>query len=999
MIKRIFTSVSVALFLFFSQSALANTGQFFEVIASGTPGLFNIVLCLDATAPTTCQSHTVLAQNLSIRTLVPNHLYPAAGLKVLTTGFSPSGSCQLNNSGFCVFSVSSDSSVSIVLTNSSVTLSSTPSSNTRIGLAYSQTNIASGGAEPYGYSVSAGSLPTGTSLNTSTGTVSGTPTTAGSFSYIILTTDTGGATATALTSGTITATVGGTVSGLSGSGLVLQNNGGDNLSVTTNGGFTFNTPLTSGSTYNVTVLTDPSSPSQTCVVSNGASTVTTSNITNVVVTCTTNAYTVGGTVSGLNGSGLVLQNNAGDNLSVTTNGGFTFNTPLTSGSTYNVTVLTDPSSLSQTCVVSNGASTVTTSNITNVVVTCTTNAYTVGGNVSGLTGSGLVLQNNATDNLSVSENGAFTFATSITSGQVYSVTIQTQPTRQECSVTNGSGTMGAAPVTNVTITCVNTGPWGNPVRIDTNGSTHAISCSSASVCMVVDNAGYATQYTDGSWASPTLIDPGNLLVSVSCPLSSFCMAVDLTNPGGLGGALIYNAPSWGARIPVITTESTGRFSSVSCPTSTFCMAVDDQGHFYKYDGSTWVLFQSVSSSYILTSVSCPNDSFCMAVDGSGQAYIYNGSIWTALGTVDPHFHLTSVSCLNSGFCMAVDQEGYALTYFAGTWHTPVNIDASHALTSVSCPNALFCMAVDDQGNVFKYTGTTWGAPESIDTRPLTSISCPNVTFCMAIDNEGYAINYVNPILSTIYIGTSAGNVDISNNNGLTWTQTAAQPAVRAAVTGISLNVAGTLYAGSVSSTDTVATTTNNGDFWITTSSLSGGILSLFIATDGTLYSSAGAQVLVSTNNGSSWNPTPAAPDGSTVYSVFVSQSGRLYAGTENGNVAVSNNSGNTWTTTTQPDPGAGARISSVFVTSNGTLYAGSSDGNLKISMDAGASWTSTTQSDSCNISGLSVTSSGVIYEGTSCGSVEISIDGGNTWTATTGIPGADAVFSLFVHQP
>ena len=38
----------------------------------------------------------------------------------------------------------------------------------------------------------------------------------------------------------------------------------------------------------------------------------TTDITEVEVNCTTNAYAVGGTVSGLSGSGLVLQNNGGD---------------------------------------------------------------------------------------------------------------------------------------------------------------------------------------------------------------------------------------------------------------------------------------------------------------------------------------------------------------------------------------------------------------------------------------------------------------------------------------------------------------------------------------------------------------------------------------------------------------------------------------------------------------------------------------------------------------
>src|SRR4029077_4321732 len=63
-----------------------------------------------------------------------------------------------------------------------------------------------------------------------------------------------------------TVTIGGAVTGLAGTGLVLQNNGGDNLSVTATGNFTFKTAVNVGSAYAVTVLTQPSSPSQSCVV-------------------------------------------------------------------------------------------------------------------------------------------------------------------------------------------------------------------------------------------------------------------------------------------------------------------------------------------------------------------------------------------------------------------------------------------------------------------------------------------------------------------------------------------------------------------------------------------------------------------------------------------------------------------------------------------------------------------------------------------------------------
>ncbi|MEO5846105.1 MAG: putative Ig domain-containing protein [Caldimonas sp.] len=88
---------------------------------------------------------------------------------------------------------------------SAVSLTSSSSASTQVGVAYSQTNVASGGTSPYAYAVSAGALPAGVSLNAATGLVSGTPTTAGAFSYTIRVTDAVGSIATQATTGTIAA--------------------------------------------------------------------------------------------------------------------------------------------------------------------------------------------------------------------------------------------------------------------------------------------------------------------------------------------------------------------------------------------------------------------------------------------------------------------------------------------------------------------------------------------------------------------------------------------------------------------------------------------------------------------------------------------------------------------------------------------------------------------------------------------------------------------------
>ena len=166
-------------------------------------------------------------------------------------------------------------------------------------------------------------------------------------------------------------TIGGTVHGLAGSGLVLQENGGGDLAVATNGPFKFGTAVVSGHNYAVTIAAQPSNPSQACIVSSSAGVVTNGPVTDVSVNCT-NTYAVGGTVTGLDGSGLVLADNGSDQLPVPAKGLFTFSTKVPRGSAYHVTVASQPTNPIQNCIVQNGSrdGTVTDGDVTSLSVVC-----------------------------------------------------------------------------------------------------------------------------------------------------------------------------------------------------------------------------------------------------------------------------------------------------------------------------------------------------------------------------------------------------------------------------------------------------------------------------------------------------------------------------------------------------------------------------------------------------------------------------------------------------
>ncbi len=255
--------------------------------------------------------------------------------------------------------------------------------------------------------------------------------------------------------------VAGSITGLAtGNQVVLQNNTSDDLIVNDNGSFKFNTGFINGATYSVSVLTQPSTPNQNCTISNGSGTIAGSDISNVSINCITISYSISVNVSGLaNNNQLVLQNNSGDDLTADSNSQFTFSTTLLDESTYDVTVLSQPTSPNQNCAISNGSSSLIGMNADNINVVCTTIQYTIAGNVSGLaSGNSLVLQNNSTNDLNISADGSFVFSMALDDESAYNISVLTQPTdpNQSCTVANQNGILAGANISDVTVVCTTT---------------------------------------------------------------------------------------------------------------------------------------------------------------------------------------------------------------------------------------------------------------------------------------------------------------------------------------------------------------------------------------------------------------------------------------------------------------------------------------------------------------------------------------------------------------
>jgi 6-phosphogluconolactonase (cycloisomerase 2 family) len=302
-----------------------------------------------------------------------------------------------------------------------------------------------------------------------------------------------------------TYSVGGTVTGLAGSGLVLTSDFGGDLAVSASGSFMFNIQLLNGSTFNVGVKTQPaSSPPQFCQTANGTGTVAAANVTSVSVTCA-NGFTVGGTVSGLVGSGLVLaicrprgggsgygaQYFCSSPLQVSANGAFTLGgvfPAMYSGPKF-VRITQQPSSPTQPCVVGNSQILIQSANDTNVTVACSEFSYVT----------------NAADNtLSAYEVDATTGAlvtlgTPVATGRSPGAVVGTTD-RQFAFVGNGgSNDVSAFAVNDVTgaLTAVPGSPFSsgtNPRALTLYGNTHFLYVANAGSDTV---SAFAVDYSTG----------------------------------------------------------------------------------------------------------------------------------------------------------------------------------------------------------------------------------------------------------------------------------------------------------------------------------------------------------------------------------------------------------------------------------------------------------------------------------------------------------------------
>lgn len=144
--------------------------------------------------------------------------------------------------------------------------------------------------------------------------------------------------------------IGGTVTGLQAGNSLIIKNGNSSQQISSNGLYVFDEAVIDARDYQVSVEQQPTSPSQTCVISNPSGTIAGEDVTNIDINCTTNSFQVQVKVTGLVPTNqLTLQNNSGDDLQINGNGLWTFSQSLLDLSHYQVSLLSAPVAPAQSC--------------------------------------------------------------------------------------------------------------------------------------------------------------------------------------------------------------------------------------------------------------------------------------------------------------------------------------------------------------------------------------------------------------------------------------------------------------------------------------------------------------------------------------------------------------------------------------------------------------------------------------------------------------------------
>ncbi len=410
-------------------------------------------------------------------------------------------------------------------------------------------------------------------------------------------------------------------------------------------------------------------------------------------------WRVGGTVSGLTASGLVLANGS-EALPVLANGAFAFSTQVLHAGPYSVSVKTTPPG--HACAVLSGVG-VATANVTTVEVRCVPGAR-VGGHVSGLLASGLVLQNRGGDDLAVAADGPFTFATPVALGTAYGVTVKSAPVGQVCTVQRDVGT-ATADVTDVVVSCTSSG-WSAASQLAANIVSPSLSMdpSGNGLAVWLQPAGngldvWGSRYTlAGGWQPAQLLEtaaglPGSPQVALDAAGNGFAVWSQVLGGTTSVARAARFTPAGGWQPPQDVESAPG---SSGAPSVSFAP-----------NGDAWLVWTQATDPMM----------------SRVRAARFSGGSWGTPTSIDGDQGLVAqprVVTLSNGITVAVWVQSLATDFiffntFNGTgWSTADALDGANTNSLAQAP----ALAADANGNAMVVWSQGDGVGQSVYARRL-----------------------------------------------------------------------------------------------------------------------------------------------------------------------------------------------------------------------------------------------------------------------------------------
>ena len=519
-------------------------------------------------------------------------------------------------------------------------------------------------------------------------------------------------------------------------------------------------------------------------------------------------FTVGGTVSGLSSVPLVLRMGTVTLVVTSNKTTFTFGTGLAAGKSYSVLVALQPPGYQ--CTISNGVGTISSSNVTNVAVSCA-RTYTISGSISGLTAPGLTLKLNGVSKLVTAGSTSFTFATALKSASIYAVTVGTQPAGQTCTVVNGSGTIVDTNISNVTLTCMTAGSSSSSsVASSLSSSTASSSASSSSSsapvsytvavnvsghtgAVTVTNNGENKSVTVGStsavfspqangtafsvgWTNPAgqtcnafnnsgTISGANVTVSLICITNSYTVGGAITGLSGAGLSLSLSGTKTDTVIPVsgstsyvftstLVTGNTYTVDIVTQPTGQICSISNQTGTIGSTDASNANVICTTSSVSSASSAVSSISSVSSSAASSTSSTCTN----TSNSCYQPPIAANVIALVGSTSGNLIWQvKGTKGGGLSPSPSSSIQADTSPTAIAIT-PNNLYAYAVNSSVSTISLFNIAADGTLSAQNNPAISTGYQSVPVDVAVDPTGKYVYVVNNATNTVaqYLINSTG---------------------------------------------------------------------------------------------------------------------------------------------------------------------------------------------------------------------------------------------------